>query len=80
MGAYYENIFSQKIKIGHGSPTQNLILRRTTVTEFSRTFLVFYKWPDMTDVQGILTSTVGTAVSFNRSGFPTGHQRCDLLS
>jgi hypothetical protein len=30
----------------------------TTVTEFSKTFLVFYKWPDLTDVQGILTSTV----------------------
>ena len=28
------------------------------MTEFSKTFLVFYKWPDLTDVQGILTSTV----------------------
>ena len=30
------------------------------MTEFSKTFLVFYKWPDLTDVQGVdlLTSTV----------------------
>jgi hypothetical protein len=27
----------------------------TTVTEFSKTFLVFYKWPDLTDVQVVLT-------------------------
>ena len=32
-----------KSKIGHGGPTQNWILRRTTVTKFSKTFLVFYK-------------------------------------
>jgi hypothetical protein len=28
------------------------------VTEFSKTFLVFYKWPNLTDVQGIVHSTV----------------------
>jgi hypothetical protein len=50
--------FFQKSKIGHGGPTQNRILRRTTVIEFSKTFLVLYKWPDLTDVQGILCSTV----------------------
>jgi hypothetical protein len=33
------------------------------VTEFSKTFLVFYQWPDLTDVQGILTSTVGVSTS-----------------
>ena len=50
--------FSKKSKIGHGITTQNWILRSYTVTEFSKTFLVFYKWPDLTDVQGIVTSTV----------------------
>jgi hypothetical protein len=50
----YENIYFQKSKIGHGGPTQNRIMRRTTVTEFSKTFLVFYKWPDLTDVQVML--------------------------
>ena len=28
------------------------------MTEFSKTFPVFYKWPDLTDVQVALTSTV----------------------
>jgi hypothetical protein len=28
------------------------------VTEFSKTFPVFYKWPDLTDVQVMLTGTV----------------------
>jgi hypothetical protein len=53
-----ENFFYKKKKIGHGGPPQNLILRSTTVTEFSKTFPVFYKWPDLTDVQVALTSTV----------------------
>ena len=53
-------IFFKKIKIGHGGCTRNRIPSATTVTEFSKTFLVFYKWPDLTDVQGILTSTVST--------------------
>ena len=57
--------FFKKSKIGHGGPTQNRILRRTTVTEFSKTFLVFYKWPDLTDVQGILCSTVGGTCTIN---------------
>jgi hypothetical protein len=35
------------------------------VTEFSKTFPVFYKWPDLTDVQGIVTSTVGTPTKFS---------------
>ena len=26
------------------------------MTEFSKTFLVFYKWPDLTEVQGIRTA------------------------
>jgi hypothetical protein len=50
--------FFKKSKIGHGGCTQNRILSTTTVTEFSKTFLVFYKWPDLTDVQVVLTSTV----------------------
>jgi hypothetical protein len=28
------------------------------VIEFSKTFLVFYKWPNLTDVQGIVHSTI----------------------
>ena len=65
--------FFKKSKIGHGGPTQNRILRRTTVTEFSKTFLVFYKWPDLTDVQGILTSTVRTSKqNFYRKLFVMG--------
>jgi hypothetical protein len=57
---YYENIFSKKSKIGHGGATRNCIPRSTTVsvTDFSKTFLVVYKWPDLTDVQGILRGTV----------------------
>ena len=27
------------------------------MTEFSKTFLVFYKWPDLTDVQVVLTTS-----------------------
>ena len=50
--------FLKKSKIGHGITTQNWILRSYTVTEFSKTFLVFYKWPDLTDVQVMLTGTV----------------------
>jgi hypothetical protein len=30
------------------------------VTEFSKTFPVFFKWPDLTDVQVMLTGTVST--------------------
>jgi hypothetical protein len=37
---------------------RNYIPRATTVTDFSKTFLVFYKWPDLTDVQVVLRSTV----------------------
>jgi hypothetical protein len=56
MGFYYENIFSQKIKkIGHGITTWNSIPSSNTVTEFSKTFQVFYKWPDLTAVQVVLT-------------------------
>jgi hypothetical protein len=51
--------FFKKSKIGHGGCTQNRILSTTTVTEFSKTFLVLYKWPDLTDVQVVLTSTEG---------------------
>ena len=54
----WKYFFPKKSKIGHGITTQNWILRSYTVTEFSKTFLVFYKWPDLTDVQGIVTSTV----------------------
>ncbi len=42
--------FFKKSKIGHGGCTQNWIPSTTTVTEFSKTFPVFYKWPDLTDV------------------------------
>ena len=51
--------FFKKSKIGHGGCTQNWIPSTTTVTEFSKTFPVFYKWPDLTDVQVMLTGTVG---------------------
>ena len=50
--------FFKKSKIGHGITTWNSIPSSNTVTEFSKTFPVFYKWPDLTDVQGIVTSTV----------------------
>jgi hypothetical protein len=45
--------FFKKSKIGHGITTWNSIpsSNTSTVTEFSKTFLVFYKWPDLTDVQ-----------------------------
>jgi hypothetical protein len=49
---------TKKLRIGHGDPTQNWIMRRTTVTEFSKTFLVFYKWLNLTDVQVIVHSKV----------------------
>ena len=58
--------FSKKTKIGHGGCTQIGILRTTTVTEFSKTFPVFYKWPDLTDVQVALTSTVLNLVTGRR--------------
>jgi hypothetical protein len=35
---------------------QKRILSTATVTEFSKTFLDFYKWPDLTDVQVVLRS------------------------
>ena len=63
IGFSYKNIFFKKSKIGHGKATQNSILRSFTVTEFSKTFLVFYKWPDLTDLQGISRGTVGTMYS-----------------
>ena len=52
------NFFFKKSKIGHGGCTQNWIPSTTTVTEFSKTFPVFYKWPDLTDVQVMLRGTV----------------------
>ena len=52
--------FFKKSKIGHGGCTRNLIPSATTLTKFSKTFLVFYKWPDLTDLQGIVPSTVYT--------------------
>jgi hypothetical protein len=36
------------------------------VTEFSKTFLVFYKWPDLTDVQGLVRSTVWPHLAKNQ--------------
>jgi hypothetical protein len=57
--------FPPKNKIGHGGTTRNWIPRSTTVTEFSKTFLVFYKWPDLTDVQVMLTGTVGLPTAPN---------------
>ena len=41
--------FFKKSKIGHGGSPRNWIPQGTTVTEFSKTFLVFYKWPDLND-------------------------------
>ena len=61
--------FFKKSKIGHGGPTQNWILRRTTVTEFSKTFLVFYKWPDLTDVQVVLPGTVLVSLRLNETKY-----------
>ena len=37
-------LFLKSSKIGHGGPTQNQILHRTTMTEFSKIFLVFFKF------------------------------------
>ena len=37
------------------------------MTEFSKTFPVFYKWPDLTDVQVMLTGTVVVKVFMTRS-------------
>ena len=54
-----KNVFTKK-KTGHGGTTRNRIPRSTTVTEFSEIFLVFYKWPDLTDVQGIVHGTVSS--------------------
>jgi hypothetical protein len=52
-------IFSpEKSKIGHGGSPRTWIPQGTSVTEFSKTFLVFYKWPDLTDVQVVLTTRV----------------------
>ena len=69
-----EIFFSKKSKIGHGGCTRNWIPSATTVTEFSKIFLVFYKWPDLTDVQGILTSTVYKIIYFREfSRILTGH-------
>ena len=67
--------FLKKSKVGHGGPTicptQNRILRRTTVTDFSKTFLVFYKLPDLTDVQGILATQAVRVLNFSTfSHFP----------
>jgi hypothetical protein len=61
IGFYYEFFSFKKSKIGHGITTWNTIpsIHSNTVTEFSKTFPVFYKWPDLTDVQVVLT-TAGT--------------------
>ena len=61
--------FSKKSKIGHGITTWNSISSSYTVTEFSKTFPVFYKWPDLTDVQVALTSTVALT-EFASSSLP----------
>jgi hypothetical protein len=42
------------------------------VTEFSKTFPVFYKWPDLTNIQVVLPGTVCRLKL-------TGHVRLDLL-
>ena len=67
MGFYYEFFFEKKSRIGRGGCTQNQIPRTTTVTEFSKTFLVFYEWPDPTDVQGIVRSAVGVYYVYTRA-------------
>jgi hypothetical protein len=56
VGFFYENIFFKKSKFCHGGCSWNGFLVTTTVTEFSKTFLDFYKWPDLTDVQVVLRS------------------------
>jgi hypothetical protein len=56
--------FFKKSKIGHGGSPRNRIPQGTTVTEFSKTFPVFYKWPDLTDLQVALTSTVSLVYRF----------------
>ena len=56
--------FFKKSKIGHGGSPRNWIPQGTTVTEFSKTFLVFYKWPDLTDVQVVLSGTVTVIYCF----------------
>ena len=55
MRSYYKNIY---IFSKNQKSVKNWILLRTTVTEFSKTFLVFYKWLNLTDVQGIVHSKV----------------------
>jgi hypothetical protein len=67
IGFYYETIFPEKSKIGHGGSPRNWIPQGTIVTEYSKTFLVFYKWPDLTYVQGIVTTVVVQYVYLNTS-------------
>ena len=61
--------FFKKSKIGHGGSPRNWIPQETTVTEFSKTFPVFYKWPDLTDVQVMLTG-VHSSTKFSRGWWP----------
>jgi hypothetical protein len=65
-----KTFFSKKSKTGHIGRTQNQILRTTTMTEFSKTFLVFYKWPNLTDVQVMLRGTVPVAYCGQGQGLP----------
>ena len=47
------------------------------MTEFSKTFPVFYKWPDLTDVQVMFTGTCTKAV-FSGTKSPPIEGRCAL--
>ena len=38
------------------------------MTEFSKTFPVFYTWPDLTDVQVVLTGTVPVTLIYVKIG------------
>jgi hypothetical protein len=61
----------KKSKIGHGGCTQNRILsnhRDRIFENFPRCHIRYtsiHKWPDLTDVQVVLTSTVGRALINN---------------
>ena len=60
-------MFSLIKKIGHGGCTRNRIGSATAVTEFPRTFLVFEKWPDLTNSEGMLRSIVICSVKHDTS-------------
>ena len=48
------------------------------MTEFSKTSPVFYKWPDLSDVQGIVTSTVALKSVGSRVSLLTDLHACRI--